>query len=190
MGAFENRLNQILPRITSKELLANEGLGNEIGFYIFDYPPEKELKVREHIQFVLNYLKKKNPELRVKHINLFELIINYLKSRKLFDRVIKIEKEKGPGELLKALRAPLGADKIAKVFTEEAAPSQQDLVIVSGVGNAWPILRSHNLLNNLHPLMGNTPLIMFYPGVFTGQGLRLFDHLKESNYYRAFQLVP
>ena len=132
MGAFEDRLNQIIPRITSKELLANEGLGNEIGFYIFDYPPEKELQVREHIQFTLNYLAKKKPNIRVKHINLFELIINYLKSRKLFDRALKIEKEKGPDELLKALRAPLGADKIAKVFTEEANPSDYDLVMVSG----------------------------------------------------------
>ena len=69
MSAFEERLNQIIPRITSKELLANEGLGNEIGFYIFDYPPEKELQVRDHIQFVLNYLKKNKPDLRIKHIN-------------------------------------------------------------------------------------------------------------------------
>ncbi len=33
---FEERLNQILPRLMSPELLRNEGLGNEIGFWIFD----------------------------------------------------------------------------------------------------------------------------------------------------------
>jgi len=32
MSVFEERLNQILPRLTSKELLNNEGLSNEIGF--------------------------------------------------------------------------------------------------------------------------------------------------------------
>jgi hypothetical protein len=37
--SFEERLNRILPRLTSNELLNNKGLGNEIGFYIFDYPP-------------------------------------------------------------------------------------------------------------------------------------------------------
>ncbi|WP_462269042.1 DUF1819 family protein [Desulfobacter sp.] len=35
--------------------------------------------------------------------------------------------------------------------------------------------------NNLHHFMEDTPLLVFYPGVFTGQGLRLFDKLKETN---------
>ena len=82
--SFEERLNKIIPRITSQELLSNSGLGNEIGFYIFDYPPERELQVREHLQVILDYLKKKRPDLRIKHVNLFELIVNYLKRRKLF----------------------------------------------------------------------------------------------------------
>ena len=83
----------------------------------------------------------------------------------------------------------MDAKKIAKVFVEEADPKNHDLVILSGVGNAWPLLRSHNLLNNLHSLMEGTPLVMFYPGVYTGQDLQLFGRLKEKNYYRAFQLV-
>jgi len=37
--------------------------------------------------------------------------------------------------------------------------------------------------------MEDIPLVMFYPGVFTGQSLRLFGKIKETNYYRAFQLV-
>jgi len=39
MSVFEERLNQILPRLTSKELLNNEGLSNEIGFWVFDHVP-------------------------------------------------------------------------------------------------------------------------------------------------------
>ncbi len=38
---FYERLNLIKPRLASTELLNNAGLGNEIGFYIFDYPPEQ-----------------------------------------------------------------------------------------------------------------------------------------------------
>jgi hypothetical protein len=188
--SFEDRLNKIVPRITSQELLSNSGLGNEIGFYIFDYPPERELQVREHVRFILDYLKKKRPDLRLKHINLFHLIVEYLKSRKLLDRAIKVQTEQGDQALLKALKAPLAADKIAAAFIQEARPREHDLVLVSGIGSAWPLLRSHNLLNNLHIPMDSTPLVMFYPGIFTGQGLRLFGRLKESNYYRAFRLVP
>lgn len=190
MNSLKRRLDKIIDRLISDELLQNKGLGNEIGFYIFDYPPEFEMEVREHIQFLLRQLPKKKPDLKFKHINLFELIINYLKSRKLLDRSIAMQKQDGSQKLLGSLiKGPLDPKKISKVFVEEADPQHNDLILASGVGSAYPLLRSHNLLNNLHPLMGNTPLVMFYPGVYTGQGLRLFGKLKEANYYRAFQLV-
>ena len=102
MSSLKNRLNQIIPRITSDEFLNNSGLGNEIAFYIFDYPPEQELEIRKHIQFVLSYLKKNRPDLKVKHINLFSLLVDYLKSRNLLERALQIQKNKGDRELLKA----------------------------------------------------------------------------------------
>jgi hypothetical protein len=52
-GALSNRLNQILPRITEEGFLSSEGIGNEIACYIFDYPAEDELKVREHIEMMM-----------------------------------------------------------------------------------------------------------------------------------------
>jgi len=189
MLAFKIRLDKIIDRLISDELLRNKGLGNEIGFYIFDYPPEYELDMRDHIQFIIRQLPKKRPDLKFIHINMFELIINYINKRKLLDRALKIQKDGGNQKLMKALKGPLGADKIAKAFIEEARPHDNDLVLISGVGNVYPLLRSHNLLNNLHSLMADTPLVMFYPGIYTGQGLKLFGKLKEINYYRAFQLV-
>ena len=91
--------------------------------------------------------------------------------------------------LLKALAAPLDATKLAKVFADEVRPKEQDLVLVSGVGSAYPLLRTHNLLNNLHHRMGSTPLVLFYPGLYDGQSLRLFGILPDKPYYRAFRLV-
>jgi hypothetical protein len=190
MDDLKRRLDKILDRLTSDAFLQNKGLGNEIGFYLFDYPPEHEMEVREHIQFLLRQLPKKKPDLSFKHINLFRLVIAYLKSRKLLDRSIAILKKEGDQKLLGSfIKGPLDPKSISKVFVEEADPQNHDLILVSGVGSAYPLLRSHNLLNNLHSLMGNTPLVMFYPGIYTGQGLRLFGKLKEVNYYRAFQLV-
>lgn len=186
---LKERLNQILPRLESKEFLENSGLGNDIGFYIFDYPPEEELEVRNHVQVVLEQLAKKRPDLRVAHVNLFKLIIDHLNDRGLLDRVLKLQKDKGDDALRKALRAPLHEEKVAKAFVEAARPDEHDMVIITGVGNAWPILRSHTLLNNLHPYMKDTPLVIFYPGVYDGQSMRLFGRMKDSHYYRAFQLV-
>lgn len=184
------RLNRILPKLVSDELLSGSGLGNEIGFYIFDYPAEDELRVREHIQFLLDHLPKRKPGLRVKHVNLFDLVIEYLKSRNLLKSAIEMQRTQGDEAVLKALSAPLHESRLAQVFSETVKPHENDLVLVSGVGTVWPLLRSHSLLNNLHPVMGNTPLVMFYPGKYDQLTLRLFGILESRNYYRAFELVP
>jgi hypothetical protein len=187
---LKNRLNKIFDAITSPALLTNSGLGNEIGFYIFDYPPEEELEVRRYVQFLLETLAKNKPDLKVSHVNLFKLLVDYLKGRGLYDRALSIQKTKGDDALLQALRGPLHEEKIAAAFVEAAQPEKHDIVIMTGVGSVWPLFRSHTLLNNLHPRMEGTPLVVFYPGVYDGQGLSLFGRLKNNNYYRAFRLVP
>jgi len=187
--ALKERLNKILDRVTSPEFLSNAGLGNEIGFYIFDYPPEAELEVRQHVQFVLDKASKRKPELRIAHVNLFQLLVDYLKERGLLEKALALQKEKGDEAMFKALKGPLHEEKVAKEFAKAAQPASHDFVFMTGVGNAWPLLRSHTLLNNLHPLMEGKPLVVFYPGSYDGQGLSLFGKMKDNNYYRAFRLV-
>lgn len=188
--ALTQRLNEILPKVTSTEFLSGKGLGNEIAFYIFDYPPEAELRVREHIQFLMTHIPKNRPGLRVKHINLFDLVVDHLGERNLLEKSFQMQRGKGDKVLQKALRGPLKSEKLVQIFVEVVQPEEQDLVLVSGVGSVWPLVRSHNLLNNLQTVMGQTPLVMFYPGRYDGQALRLFGKIKSNNYYRAFKLVP
>ena len=185
-----DRLNQILPKITSDTFLSGKGLGNEIAFYIFDYPPDAELRIREHIAFVLDHLPKQKPGLRVVHINLLDFVIEHLRQRKLLDKAMEMQKTKGDAFVLKQLSPLLHPNKIAPAFAEVAQPDRHDLVLVSGVGSVYPMLRAHSLLNNLHAVMGHTPLVLFYPGRYDGQALRLFGKLQNNNYYRAFKLVP
>lgn len=185
-----DRLNQILPTITSEAFLRGTGLGNEIAFYIFDYPPEAELRVREHIQFVLDHLPRTRPGLRVSHVHLLDFVLTYLRQRRLLDKAIAMQKTRGDAFVLKQLATILHPNKIAPMFAEVAQPEQHDLLLVSGIGSVYPLLRVHTLLNNLHAVMGQTPLVLFYPGRYDGQALRLFGKLTNANYYRAFKLVP
>ena len=186
---LKQRWNQILPRLQSDELRNNKGLGNEIGFYIFDYPPEYELEIRESLDIVIKQLNKNNPNLKVKHVNLFSLLCEYLEKRKLLQPAMTLQKDKGNTAMLKALKGPLHEEKVAQHFLESVSPNKFDMVLISGVGNVYPMLRTHTMLNNFHPLMQGTPLIMFYPGNYDGQHLRLFGKLEEDHYYRAFRLV-
>lgn len=180
-----DRLNQLKSRLASDEILANKGLGNEIGFYIFDYPPSDELLVRKHLSTVISAVNRK-----IAVIDLFDLLVEYLEGRKLLKEAIKIQREKGDESLRKALRGVLDEEtKIAPEFVRRADPGAHELVIMTGVGKAFPLLRVHRLLNCLQPLMGETPLIVFYPGTYSGQSLSLFGALDDDNYYRAFRLV-
>ena len=195
-----HRLNQILPKLTSDDFLSARGIGNEIAFYIFDYAPEDELRIREHIRFLMDHLPKNRPGLRVAHVNLFDFLIHYLKERNLLEKSFRLQREEGNAPLLKALKGILHEEKIAQRFADIAKPAEHDLVLVSGVGGAYPLLRSHTLLSNLHAIMGQTPLVMFYPGRYDTQTLRLFgktgltggfaeERRRKTNYYRAFRLV-
>ena len=194
------RLNQILPKLTSDGFLKTRGIGNEIAFYIFDYEPENELRVRDHIQFLVAHLPKNRPGMRVAHVNLFDFLIHYLKERNLLEKSFRLQREKGNDALLKALKGILHEEKIAQRFAGIAKPAEHDLVLISGIGSAYPLLRSHTLLSNLHAIMGQTPLVMFYPGRYDTQTLRLFgktglaggsaeERKRKTNYYRAFRLI-
>lgn len=186
---LDERLNKILDRLTSDDFLGGQGLGNEIPFYAFDYPPQEELKVREHVQFLKGAIPKRRPDLKVACVNLFELVLEMLSSRNLLEKSIERQALKGDDALFKALKAPLDAGKIAKELVERYPPTEYGLIMVTGVGSAYPLVRTHNLLNNLQPFMGQTPLVLFYPGRYDGQALQLFCQLGEKPYYRAFRLV-
>ncbi len=183
------RLNQILPRITSKHFLKGEGLGNEIAFHIFDYPPKEELTIREHVLFIKKTMKSRYPDINFLHVNLFQFIIEHLKERKMLEKSFSLEQQKGFAGLLKALKAPLKAENLVKVMRDSVRPKDHDLMLMDGVGSAWPLVRLSSLLSNLHPVMGNTPLVVFYPGKYDQQSLRLFGKVDSNNYYRAFQLI-
>ena len=187
---FRVRLNKIADRLSSDDLLSNKGLGNEIGFWIFDYPPEREMEVRTFIDSVLlPGMSKRQPAVRVAVANLFALIIEMLEDRNLYERVIDIQAKNSDAEALEALRPILKEDKFAARIASRIDFDQMDVLLLTGVGAAYPMLRSHTLLSALQATMKDKPLVMFYPGRYDGFSLRLFNTLDDDNYYRAFRLV-
>ena len=187
---LQDRLNQIPEKILSEGFLHSQGLGNEIGFWIFDYDPAAELDVRQHIAFISEMLAKKHSQIKVAHINLLESLVRYLGDRGFVEKAIILQQKKGNEALLKALSGPLHMDKFAPYLVESSQANTMDMVFISGVGSVWPLLRAHSLLNSLHPLLDQTPLVLFYPGHYDGQTMSLFGKIPSNNYYRAFELVP
>lgn len=187
---FEQRLNQVLPRLLSTDVLDNRGAGGEIGFWIFDYPPEREMDMRLWLDDVIvPGIQKQRPELRYAVVDLFQEVIALLQERKLLDKAYEMQLRKGDDALLASLRSVLKEDRLAARLVEKYDVAQLDLLIIRGVGAVYPMLRTHTLLSALHPHMRATPLLMFYPGRYDGLSLKLFNKLSDDNYYRAFRLV-
>ncbi|MGP5565508.1 DUF1788 domain-containing protein [Vreelandella alkaliphila] len=184
------RLNQVAEKITRPDFLAGQGLGNELGFWIFDYAPEHELQVRAYLNFLPSLMVRQHPDIKMAQVNLLEVLKDYLTERGFLDKAIAMQKSKGDAALLKALRGPLHMDKFAPYLIRHSLSHEPDIVLLTGVGSLWPMVRAHSLLNALHGPLGHKPLVLFYPGRYDGQTMSLFKQIKSNNYYRAFALVP
>ena len=190
MNTIYERIDEILPKISEPNFRQNKGLGNEIGFYIFDYNPEDELLVRERTKFIIEKAKSIHG-LNIKEFDLYEIILELLESKGYLKKNFQMEEKMGSEQVFnatkKALRLTLDNDLVVQYIKDRLDDS--DIVFLTGVGKAWPIIRSHTILNNLHRVVEKQPLVMFFPGNYDGGTLMLFNYLKDDNYYRAFQLI-
>lgn len=190
MKNIYKRIDEILPKIVEPNFRENKGLGNEIGFYVFDYDPEYELLVRDRTNFIREKAKSAYG-LNIVEFDLYEVILEILDSKGYLQKNFQMEEKRGSEQVFtatkKALRLTLDNDLVVQYIKDRLDGS--DIVFLTGVGKAWPIIRSHTILNNLHRIVEEQPLVMFFPGNYDGGSLMLFNYLKDDNYYRAFQLI-
>jgi hypothetical protein len=183
---LDQRLQGLGKRIAEPGFLAGVGLGNEINFHIFDYDPEHEPIVQQYLPTLLGHLRLQSIE--PLSIHLFEVMQDILKGRDLLEKSLELERKKGSLALENALKNVLSAAAIAK-HINQLREQPHNLLLVSGVGAAFPLLRSHTLLNQLQTSV-KEPLVLFFPGRYNGQRLELFGEFEDDNYYRAFPIIP
>lgn len=191
MMTLEERLNKAETMMQKPSFRQNKGLGNEVGYYIFDYPAEQELFVRERIEYIRKKNEQSSDEYRVVVYDLYDIIIEILKDKGYLEKCYDFEKKKGFERITKSVGNMLritAKDSLIVNYIRERTP-EKAIVFLVGIGKCYPILRSHTVLNNLHQVIDNVPVVMFYPGKYDGQELVLFSEIKDDNYYRAFKLV-
>ena len=188
---FNEKLDKVWDRISEDKFLKNVGVGGEVRYYVFDYEPVDELVVREKIE---KLKKRNNPDadgFQIVEFDLYKLIIGILEERGYIDKCIAFEESKGHEYLYNAvaklLRLTTDDNLIVTKIVNETP--ENSVVFLTGVGKAYPFLRSHNVLNNLHQVLDKVPVVMFYPGCWNGKTLSLFGTIDDGNYYRAFPLI-
>lgn len=191
MMTLEERLNKAEEMIQKPSFRENKGLGNEVGYYIFDYPAEQELLVRERIEYIRKKNENAGDEYRTVVFDLYEIIIEILKEKGYLEKCYDMEKKKGFDRITKSIGNMLritAKDSLVIGYIKERTP-EKAILFLTGIGKCYPVLRSHTVMNNLHQVIDDVPVVMFYPGKYDGQELVLFSEIKDDNYYRAFKLV-
>lgn len=141
MRNIQERLGDILARITDPAFCENKGLGNEIGYYIFDYDPKDEWIVREHIVYIKKKINTEKSHLYIREFDLYEIVIEILNKKGFLEKNFEMEKKKGSKFVLnatkKALRLTLKNDLVLQYIEERVQPN--DIVFLTGIGKAFPI---------------------------------------------------
>ncbi|MCC5907042.1 MAG: DUF1788 domain-containing protein [Balneolaceae bacterium] len=173
--------------ILKPSFLKMDALGGEIPFWISTYDPTQEIAVQGEIENLAKKLQ--NEGIKPHLINLFTLSVEIIEEHIGLEKIFKVEKRKSKERFKKALESSINIhERLIPAIQQQVQEHQPQLLMIHGVGSAFPFIRSHNVLNNLQSAVKDIPTIMFFPGVYTGRSLELFGLLKDDNYYRAFNI--
>ena len=183
----------LLKVISSERFLKMQGLGNEIPFFICPFDPTKTEKMsKEVITPLINQLKHNG--IRVLRIDLYDLSIEILKKRGIWEQTLEAESDISKSELKDLLQGVLDPEHhLIPAIAEKMQKDDFHVMFITGVGEVFPYIRSHTVLNNLQSTAKEKPTIMFFPGEYSqsaekGSSLNLFGKLIDDNYYRAFNI--
>jgi hypothetical protein len=183
----------LLAVLSGKRFLHMEGLSNEVPFFIYPYPPEAALNVAQAKKRLKNKLSQKG--ITVREVNLYDLSVEILKERGVWERVLAAEPDQDKGDFREMLQSMLDPQlHIAPAIRTKIDDGAFDIFFLSGIGEVFPYIRSHNVLNNLQSVVTGKPMLMFFPGRYEqsdtlGSSLVLFGRLKDDQYYRAKNIL-
>ena len=190
---FKRRCGRLRERLCDADFLANKGLGNEAGIFTFCYDPTLELDARDYFRRLiadaeLGKLGTDTVKARIRERNLYDILLQICENKRILDRLPAQEERRGRDGLLKQIQRI--ATPEAYVTAMDWSPHEPgDVVLITGVGEIYPYMRVHNVLNNMQSTFRDVPVAVAYPGTYDGGSLSLFGKLADGNYYRAFDLI-
>jgi hypothetical protein len=189
---MQDRFQHLFAVISSQRFLNKQGLGNEVPFFICPFRPEEAVAMERLQRQLINRLEQAG--VPVLEINLYDLSIEILKERDVWSRILEIEESVSKEQLKELLQGVLDPEAhLIPAIAKRLASLDFEVLFLSGVGEVFPYIRSHNILNNLQSTAKEKPTVMFFPGAYThslesGASLDLFGRLHDDKYYRAFNI--
>ncbi|NMA47365.1 MAG: DUF1788 domain-containing protein [Lentisphaerae bacterium] len=188
----QDRFNHLFTIISSQRFLNKQGLGNEVPFFICPFKAAEAVEMERLRQRLINRLEQTG--IQILEINLYDLAIAILKERGIWEQILEEENSYEKVQLKELLQGVLDPEThLVPAIADKMAGTDFDVLFLSGVGEVFPYIRSHNVLNNLQSTAKEKPTVMFFPGDYTqslesGASLDLFGRLHDDKYYRAFNI--
>jgi len=204
---FSKRFDHLVSVIGGERFLRMRGLNNDLPFYVCEFRPSESLEMHRLHRQLVNTLEAQTVAclggrgVKVLEVNLYDLCIELLSIREgsspeisLWDELLAIENTLEKDELLEVLQNVLSVKEyLIPSIREKLERSDFDVLFLTGIGEVFPYIRSHNVLNNLQSTAKTKPTVMFFPGEYRysleqGASLELFGLLHDDKYYRAFNI--
>ncbi|WP_373532868.1 DUF1788 domain-containing protein [Vampirovibrio sp.] len=189
---LQDRFNHLFSVISGERFLQKQGLGNEIPFFICWFKPEEAVEMERLQKQLIKRLEQHG--VGILDVNLYDLAIELLTKRGVWEQALEQEQSFSKDQLKELLQGILDPEAhLVPAITHKMNDIPFDVMFLSGIGEVFPYIRSHNVLNNLQKIAKEKPTVMFYPGFFqhsmeSGASLDLFGRLHEDKYYRAFDI--
>ncbi|MCV2876321.1 DUF1788 domain-containing protein [Rhodobacteraceae bacterium XHP0102] len=189
----KERAEHLYRVITSERFLTKQGLGNEVPFFICPFPAEEGLTMIEDRLDLIERIG--HAGVTALDLSLYDISLGLLEERGILENVLAAEPDMEKSELRELLQGVLDVhEHLIPKIAEAIAAQPHDVIFLSGVGEVYPYIRSHNVLNNLQSTAKDKPTVLFFPGSYThstatGGSLDLFGLLHDDKYYRAFNIL-
>ena len=188
MSKIIDDFEQIFTQVTTEKFLSMQALGGEEPFFIYSFDPVMQDLVSSETKRLQKRVEQAGHSVLV--INLYQLTIKMLNERNMLTKILDKEPSLPKSKLLQTLQNMLDVEtKIMSEIQKLVDEKQTSMVFIEGIGEVYPYIRSHTIINNLQKVIIDRPTLMFFPGRFDGHKLVLFNKVHDDNHYRAFNII-
>ena len=186
MSELTEKLDRLRALLQDRDFLEGKGLSNEVNIRIFCYDAKEEMVVRH---FVAQLMQDEAFGARILLCDLYAMFIEICQDMDILDSIPEMESEDGSAYTLTQLHNAIGEDAFIEKLQELASSRSYEVLLLTGVGDVFPFMRVHKMLEALQPYFSDTPILVLYPGSFDGNSVKLFNRLSPNAYYRAFSVI-
>ncbi|MBP1566406.1 MAG: DUF1788 domain-containing protein [Oscillospiraceae bacterium] len=179
-------LDKLRTLVQDRDFLEGKGLSNEVNIRIFCYDPADEMTVQHFIEQIKT---DQMLDCNIVEYNLYKIFIEICQELDILDSIPEMEESEGSEFTLEQIHCAIGEDEFIAKMKELGERKIGDVMLITGVGDVFPFMRVHKMLEAMQPHFTATPILVMYPGKFDGSYVKLFDRLTPNPYYRAFNVI-